>query len=209
MWYAMTMKQTKKQEIVHLLSRREYSPADLQREMGVSLVTIHRNLRELCRDGYVGKWGKPPRVVYRLVPEESVERIPSDIIDEQFVFKDPVGNILTGSKGFLRWSQRSLKQKTLYEKVVDYEAYVQKMKEQKVHTFSLEKEKQLSEEVGEPLHIKEKKYRRVLLVDDFVGSGATLNQIAKKIINQGVGEEVCGMTIIGVTEKKFPVVRTI
>ncbi|MDE0243333.1 MAG: winged helix-turn-helix transcriptional regulator [Candidatus Kaiserbacteria bacterium] len=329
------MKQTRKQEIIRLLNRREYSPADLQKKMGVSLVTVHHHLKELCQDGYVEKWGRPPSVIYRLVPEESIDRIPSDVVENHFVFKDPVGNILVGSKGFLQWSRHALKQKTLYEKVLDYEAYIQKLKEQNVHVFSHEKEQRLREEVGEPLHIKkilflfpyalpdfgktkeylllerakegdsrnkkyaeelialffpalerfvqeknidavafvppsasrefqimsrmkklfsemkgdmpiiplkkkhgetvqqqknlkypaerlenadktfyiptegEKAYHRVLLVDDFVGSGATLNQIAKKMISQGVGEEVFGITIIGSMEKKFPVVRKV
>ena len=43
-----------------------------------------------------------------------------------------------------------------------------------------------------------KGYTKVLLIDDFVGSGATLNQIAKKLIRQGAAEVVYGIGIVGV-----------
>ena len=49
---------------------------------------------------------------------------------------------------------------------------------------------------------------KVLLIDDFVGSGATMNQIAKKLIRQGVAKKVWGIGIVGV-RKGFKVVKKI
>ena len=51
-------------------------------------------------------------------------------------------------------------------------------------------------------------YNKVLLIDDFVGSGATLNQIAKKLIQQGVAKKVWGIGIVGV-RKGFKVVKKV
>ena len=51
-------------------------------------------------------------------------------------------------------------------------------------------------------------YNKVLLVDDFIGSGATMNQIAKKMVRQGVAKKVWGIGIVGV-RKGFKVVKKV
>lgn len=50
-------------------------------------------------------------------------------------------------------------------------------------------------------------FKRILLIDDAVGSGATLNQVAKKLKNSGV-EFVCGFAVTG-SLKGFEVVNEI
>jgi phosphoribosylpyrophosphate synthetase len=42
-----------------------------------------------------------------------------------------------------------------------------------------------------------KKYKTVFLIDDALGSGATLNETARKIKNQGVAETIIGLAITG------------
>ena len=55
---------------------------------------------------------------------------------------------------------------------------------------------------------EENNYNNVLLVDDAVGSGATLNQIAKKIKNKGVAKSVIGLAIVG-SFKGFDVITDV
>ena len=52
------------------------------------------------------------------------------------------------------------------------------------------------------------KYKHILLIDDAVGSGSTLNQIAGKIKKKGVAQKVTGLAIVG-SFKGFDVVTDV
>jgi len=43
----------------------------------------------------------------------------------------------------------------------------------------------------------QRKFKHIVLIDDAVGSGATLNQLAGKIKNKGVGLKVSGLAVVG------------
>lgn len=53
-----------------------------------------------------------------------------------------------------------------------------------------------------------KSYKKLLLIDDAVGSGATLNEIASKIKNKGVASSVTGLAIVG-SYKGFDVITDV
>lgn len=55
---------------------------------------------------------------------------------------------------------------------------------------------------------EQRKFNKVLLIDDAVGSGATLNQIAEKIKNKEVTKTVLGLAIVG-SFKGFDVITDI
>lgn len=52
------------------------------------------------------------------------------------------------------------------------------------------------------------KYKKVLLIDDAVGSGSSLNETAKKLVKEGLAESVIGFAIVG-SYKGFEVIREI
>jgi len=51
-------------------------------------------------------------------------------------------------------------------------------------------------------------YERLLIIDDAVGSGLTLNQIAAKIKKSGVAEHITGLAIVG-SFKEFDVITDV
>ena len=53
-----------------------------------------------------------------------------------------------------------------------------------------------------------RKFNKVLLIDDAVGSGSTLNQIAEKIKRKEVAKEVYGLAVVG-SFKEFDVITDI
>lgn len=71
---------------------------------------------------------------------------------------------------------------------------------------SLEERK---ENVRLTMFIKEvKPWKKLLLIDNAVGSGATMNEIARKIREQGSGERIVGLGLVG-SYKGFDVVREV
>lgn len=51
-------------------------------------------------------------------------------------------------------------------------------------------------------------YKRVLLIDDFVGSGSTLNETAKKLKDEGI-QEVIGFAIVGNMDLSYEVINEV
>jgi predicted amidophosphoribosyltransferase len=58
------------------------------------------------------------------------------------------------------------------------------------------------------IHTNRSPYKKVLLIDDFTGSGSTLNEIAKKIKHQHIAETVVGLTLTG-SVNGFDVIREV
>lgn len=52
------------------------------------------------------------------------------------------------------------------------------------------------------------RFENVLLIDDAVGSGASLNETAKKIRNLGLAKKVYGFAVVG-SYKGFDVIREV
>jgi predicted amidophosphoribosyltransferase len=54
----------------------------------------------------------------------------------------------------------------------------------------------------------QRKFRHLILIDDAVGSGSTLNQISEKIKNKGVADKITGLAIVG-SFKGFDVITDV
>ncbi|HMY81143.1 MAG TPA: ArsR family transcriptional regulator [Candidatus Absconditabacterales bacterium] len=53
------------------------------------------------------------------------------------------------------------------------------------------------------------KYKKVLLIDDFMGSGATLNMTAKKIYDAGISKHIEAISILGNIDTKYEVINEV
>lgn len=54
----------------------------------------------------------------------------------------------------------------------------------------------------------QRQFKHVVLIDDAVGSGATLNQVAEKIKNKGVAQKITGLAVVG-SFKGFDVITDV
>jgi predicted amidophosphoribosyltransferase len=52
------------------------------------------------------------------------------------------------------------------------------------------------------------RYQHILLIDDAIGSGSTLNQIAGKIKRKGIAQRITGLAMVG-SFKGFDVVTDV
>lgn len=111
---------------------------DLQKELQISNVAIHKQLKKLLQDGVIARKGKPPVVFYVLNVEineatktKETEQLPAyvkQIIEANFLSITPDGKLLYGIQGFIYW-------KNLYQNKKPFEIvtreYVDLLEEQK------------------------------------------------------------------------------
>ena len=55
---------------------------------------------------------------------------------------------------------------------------------------------------------EKKSFNHVLLIDDAVGSGATLNEIAKQMKNKNIAKKITGLALVG-SFKGFDIISEI
>src|SRR3989344_1480717 len=106
------IKQNYKNQIVEYIKSRGQTRADdIWRHFKLSRVLIHRHLKELLRDGNLARVGKPPLVFYiylngtldQTTPEIEISKKVKDVIESDYLYVSPLGEIIPGMEGFLRW----------------------------------------------------------------------------------------------------------
>jgi len=332
----MASQNYKDQILEFIKTRGQTRVDDLWRKFKISKVIIHRYLKTLLSEGSVARVGKPPLVFYiymngDLVSASNDPEIPKkikDIIESDYLYVTPLGEILPGVKGFLRWAKdigeekravnlaieyahtrtqadvfinrfgyinateritsifpdtaidhlyyvdfyslpkfgkTKLGQLVLYAKQTQKIALVEEIIPQFKHVITdiikrykidavgfipptIPRKYQFQKEMEKLIKLRlhkielvkayigdipiaqktlskiedritnargsiflkdeNKKYDNVLLIDDAVGSGATLNETAKKLKQTGVAKKVIGLAVVG-SFKGFDVIREI
>lgn len=90
---------------------------ELVRELEISRIAVHKQLRKLCEDGLLEKTGKPPRVYYALTAPKHTSGVSEsssvmytatqEVIEEQYLYISPTGNITYGMEGFRDWCAKT------------------------------------------------------------------------------------------------------
>lgn len=124
----MAEKNFKDQIIEFVRSRGQTRVDDIWRELKLSRVQIHIYLKQLLKEGRVARVGKPPLVFYLylngdLTVTDTVPEIPKKIrtiIDESYLYVTPLGEIMSGFTGFLRWIKDIHEEKQLSRLATEY-----------------------------------------------------------------------------------------
>jgi DNA-binding Lrp family transcriptional regulator/hypoxanthine-guanine phosphoribosyltransferase len=121
----LTIIQNKGQSRVH----------ELVRELGISRMAVHKQLKKLCDEGLLEKSGKPPKVYYALAsPKYSSEvnessslmyQAAQDTIEERYLYISPTGNVTYGMRGFQDWCAKTKQEveKTAHEYIATLRKY--------------------------------------------------------------------------------------
>lgn len=99
------------QIIEYIKSRGQTRVDDLWRHFKISRVLIHRYLKEMLSEGKLARVGKPPLVFYIYLngdvasakEEFEIPKKINDAIENNYLYVTPLGEVIEGIEGFLRW----------------------------------------------------------------------------------------------------------
>lgn len=100
---------TRDRIVLYLKQHRETTAHELRNFLGIGGPALFRQLKKLQNEGVITKIGKPPKVFYFLkqaVPSESttvLKPIVRRILNENFFFITPLGEMKEGVDGFIYW----------------------------------------------------------------------------------------------------------
>ncbi|KKS94737.1 MAG: hypothetical protein UW68_C0002G0019 [Candidatus Collierbacteria bacterium GW2011_GWB1_44_6] len=121
--------QNYKEQIVQFIQARGQTRVDdLWRQFRISKVLIHRYLKSLLSEGRVARVGKPPLVFYiymngdlTVVPQDlEIPKKIKDVIESEYLYVTPLGEVLQGVAGFLRWVKDIKEEKRAANLAVEY-----------------------------------------------------------------------------------------
>lgn len=110
-------------EYIH--THKQARAHDLVKAFGISQVAIHRQLKKLLNKDEVSKVGIPPLVFY--IPKEKKETMLDNvsdhvkkIIDKNYLYISPIGELLYGLEGFATWAKGINEEKRLQKLANEY-----------------------------------------------------------------------------------------
>lgn len=129
---------TRNKILEYITDNKQARVYDLQRNLQISRVAIHKQLKKLLKDGLIVRIGTPPVVFY--TPNRSnqiqaikVSQLPeyvNQVIEANFLHITPDGKLLYGMEGFIYWVQSYQKNKSLTTLANEYTKIIHDQKEQ-------------------------------------------------------------------------------
>lgn len=116
---------TRSRILEYIRTHKQARAYDLVKAFGISQVAIHKQLKNLLNKDEVARVGKPPLVFY--VPKEkkvatldNVSDHVKKIIDKNYLYISPIGELLYGLEGFATWAKAISEEKRLQKLANEY-----------------------------------------------------------------------------------------
>ena len=107
------MKTTTTDEILaYIKGKGPVTPRELYDHFSISSRAIFKQLKKLIEKGVLEKIGTPPKVYYQLVvnianeADLNISKSTQELIDSEFLEITPMGEIMSGTKGFQYWCKK-------------------------------------------------------------------------------------------------------
>lgn len=114
-------------KILDILSKNSpLRPIEIQKSLGISSQAMYRHLKKLVQENKIKKKGEPPLVFYELVKNEKkvnfsfLNKEEEEIIEKNFSFLSPKGELLQGKKAFSAWLIKTSQEKSAQTLVLSY-----------------------------------------------------------------------------------------
>ncbi len=123
--------QTRKNILNYIKSQGQTTAHQLVNYFGITQAMVHRHLNKLLLDGSIKKVGKPPKVFY--IASSQVIKLPSisnllekthQLIESNWLYVNPEGELVEGLEGFLIWAQLSHQKQDLQVLAEEYVRYL-------------------------------------------------------------------------------------
>lgn len=119
----------------YIRTHKQARAHDLVKVFGISQVAVHKQLKKLLAREEISRVGKPPLVFY--VPAFKKEEIPTSVspdikkvIDDNYLYISPRGELLYGFEGFVAWVKGIKEEKHMSQLVLEYSQTIGQFKKQ-------------------------------------------------------------------------------
>lgn len=114
--YTRNMRIPTSQKILdYLKDKKHATPNELTEHLSLMPRAVFKQLKNLYTKGQITKIGKPPKVFYLLseelqttnITDECLPRETRKVIEKNWLFITPIGQVKTGLSGFINWCQKN------------------------------------------------------------------------------------------------------
>lgn len=111
----MGVQRPAKAQVIEIIKKSgQVRPQDLVRSLGITRAAVHRHLKALVSQGILEKYGSPPQVFYKLIPQKErgqagpqLSQDLSNFLADRYLYVTPDGHLLKGEEGFREWALRT------------------------------------------------------------------------------------------------------
>ena len=202
---------TKSQLAALLAEKGPIGPTELAQSLQISTQMVHRHLKALLVAGKIEKIGAPPKVLYKVVKQETGFDFPildtkqTDYINEHYLAVKPDGQVLDGLIGFQWWTKKTKQHKHFTALVNEYIANHDKYSQQNKNELGVIDATKKLQDTFSKCYLDAIFYQSFYSLPKFgktkTGQMVTLGKSGQNIENIKALAELCRQSILNIIQE--------